>query len=158
MQIEIFTLSLHLKTTTDIRMEQKTVTLRLPQDMADYITRNGDGMTDGVKDIIGTLQRHERYADMELRGRFSADEWKFLADSLNGTMTLDDFRFMADVLVSHNEESQLYDKTADKWNIDLADLNRKCAALTATQTEALYRRIEKFWVHPEADLDMWAQY
>ncbi len=139
-------------------METKTVTIRLPQDMADYVTRSGDSMTDGIKSVIETLQRHERYADMELRGRFTPDEWKFLADSLNGTMTLDDFRFLPDVLVAHNEDSQLYDRTSDKWHIDLAALNRKCAALTATQTEALYRRVERFWEHPEADIEQWAKY
>lgn len=139
-------------------MEQKTVTLRLPQDVADYINKNGEGMTYGVLSIVETLRRHERYADMELRGRFTPEEWKFLADSLNGTMTLDDFRFTPSALVAHNEDSQLYDGTADKWGVDLAKLNEKVAALTATQTEALYRRIEKFWEHPEADLELWAQY
>lgn len=140
-------------------METKTVTLRLPQDMADYITRNGDSMTDGIKNVVETLRRHERYADVELRGRFTPDEWKFLADSLNGTMTIDDFRFLPDMLVAHNEDSQLYERTADRWHVDLSELNCKCAALTATQTEALYRRIERFWEHPNAvNIDQWAQY
>ena len=139
-------------------MEQKTVTLRLPQDVADYINKNGEGMTYGVLSIVEKLRRHERYADMELRGRFTPEEWKFLADSLNGTMTLDDFRFTPSALVAHNEDSQLYEGTADQWGVDLAALNKKVAALTATQTEALYRRIEKFWEHPDADLELWAHY
>lgn len=140
-------------------METKTVTLRLPQDVADYISSRSDyGMTDGVKDIVETLRRHERYADVEIKGRFTPEEWKFLADSLNGTMTLDDFRFVPSVLVAHNEDSQLYEGTADKWGVDLAALNAKVEALSATQVEALYRRIEKFWSHPETDLDAWAVY
>lgn len=140
-------------------MEQKTVTLRLPQDVADYINSRSDfGMTDGVKNIVETLRRHERYADVEIRGRFTPGEWKFLADSLNGTMTLDDFRFLPDMLAGHNEDSQLYEGTADKWGVDLTTLNKKVVALTAAQVEALYRRIEKFWKHPETDLDAWAVY
>ena len=140
-------------------METKTVTLRLPQDVADYISSRSDyGMTDGVKDIVETLRRHERYADVEIKGRFTPEEWKFLADSLNGTLTLDDFRFVPSVLVAHNEDSQLYEGTADKWGVDLAALNAKVGALSATQVEALYRRIEKFWGHPETDLDAWAIY
>jgi hypothetical protein len=143
-------------------METKTVTLRLPQDVADYINSRSDyGMTDGVKNIVETLRRHERYADMELRGRFTPEEWKFLADSMNGTMMLDDFRFVPSALVAHNEDSQLYEGTADKWHVSLDELNRKCAALTATQVEALYRRIERFWNTQNGtgiDLDQWAQY
>lgn len=139
-------------------MEQKTVSMRLPQDVADYIMRNGDSITDGVKNIVSQMQRHERYADVELRGRFTAEEWKFLADSLNGTMVLDDFRFSASALVAHNQDSQLYDGTASRWGIDIDKLNSKCNSLTAAQVEALYRRVERFWNHPETDMDAWAKY
>ena len=139
-------------------METKTVTLRLPQEMADYLTQNGDSITDGVKNVINLLQRHERCADIELRGRFTPDEWKFLADSFNGTMILDDFRFVSDALIAHNQDSQLYEGTADKWNINLEQLNQKCSDLAASQVEALYRRIERFWKHPETDLEQWAKY
>lgn len=139
-------------------METKTVTLRLPQDVADYITRNGDGMTDGVKALVATMQRHERYADVEIRGKFTSNEWKFLADSLNGSMVLDDFRFNKDALIAHNQDSQLYDKTAARWNVNLDELNKKCGELSASQTEALYRRVESFWKHPDTDLDAWANF
>jgi len=139
-------------------MEQKTVSMRLPQDVADYIMRNGDSITDGVKNLVSQMQRHERYADVELRGRFTAEEWKFLADSLNGTMVLDDFRFSASALVAHNQDSQLYDGTASRWGIDIDKLNSKCNSLTAAQVEALYRRVERFWNHPETDMDAWAKY
>ena len=139
-------------------MEQKTVSMRLPQDVADYIMRNGDSITDGVKNLVSQMQRHERYADVELRGRFTAEEWKFLADSLNGTMVLDDFRFSASALVAHNQDSQLYDGTASRWGIDIDKLNSKCNSLTAAQVEALYRRVERFWNHPETDMYAWAKY
>lgn len=143
-------------------METKTVTLRLPQDVADYITQQADGgsVTDGVKNIVSRLQRQERYADVELRGRFTPEEWKFLVDSLNGTMILDDFRFVPSALAAHNQDSQLYEGTADKWHIDLDALNAKCAALSASQVEALYRRVERFWNTQNGtgiDLDQWAK-
>lgn len=139
-------------------METKTVTLRLPQDVADYITKDGYSMTDGVKLIIATLQRHERYADMELRGKFTPNEWKFLADTLNGTVVLDDFRFNKHALIANNQDAQVFEHSADKWEVDLDELNAKCVGLTATQTEALYRRVENFWNHPEINLDEWANY
>ena len=142
-------------------METKTVSLRLPQDVVDFINQHADGgsITDGVKEIVATLQRHERHADAELRGKFSQAEWSFLADSLNGTMTLDDFRFIPDMLVGHNEDSQLYEGTATKWNIDLQTINKKVASLTATQVEAIYRRVERFWANcNNIKLEEWAKF
>ena len=141
-------------------METKPVTLRLPQEVADYISRKavGGSVTDGVKNIVTALQRSEHYADAELRGRFTPNEWTFLADTLNGTKVLDDFRYRPEMLVAHNEDSQLYDDSANKWSVDIAELNRKCATLTAAQTEAIYRRVERFWQCPPASIDLWAQY
>jgi hypothetical protein len=140
-------------------METKTVSLRLPQDVADYITSKGESITDGVKSIVTQLQRHERYADVELRGKFSPAEWSFLADSLNGTAILDDFRFSPSALVAHNQDAQLYDGTASKWSINLYAFNDKCASLTATQVEALYRRVERFWANcNNIKLEEWAKY
>lgn len=140
-------------------METRTVTLRLPQEIVDYVTRDDISMTCGIVKAIETLRRHERYADMELRGKFTPEEWMFLVDSFNGTLMVDDFRFVPSALVAHNEDSQLYERTADKWNVDLSELNRKCAALTASHVEAIYRRIERFWEHPNAvDLNEWARF
>ena len=139
-------------------MEQKTVTLRLPQDVAEFINRNDDGMTYGVINLVNLIRRHEKHADVEIRNRFTPEEWKFLADSLNGTLTLDDFRFSSSALVAHNQDAQLYDCTASRWGIDLEALNKKCEQLSASQVEALYRRVEKFWAHPESDMGVWAKY
>lgn len=139
-------------------METKNVTLRLSTEATAYILTQGNSITEGINNIVNQLQQHERHADLELKGKFTPEEWKFLADSLNGTMTLDDFRFSASALVAHNEESQLYEGTAIKWGVYIADLNAKCGSLTAAQVEALYRRVEKFWQHPETDLEQWATY
>lgn len=139
-------------------METKNVTLRLSTEATAYVLTQGSSVTEGINNIISQLQQHERHADIELKGIFTPEEWKFLADSLNGTMTLDDFRFSNSALVAHCEDSQIYEGCADKWNINLIDLNAKCANLTAAQVEALYRRVEKFWKHPETDLEQWAAY
>ena len=139
-------------------METKNVTLRLSTEATAYVLTQGSSVTEGINNIISQLQQHERHADIELKGIFTPEEWKFLADSLNGTMTLDDFRFSSSALVAHNEDSQIYEGTASKWGGSLSDLNAKCANLTAAQVEALYRRVEKFWEHPETDLEQWAAY
>ena len=139
-------------------METKNVTIRLTEDVINYINRKELGITEGIKDVIRTLQRHELLSMCELKGKFTEGEWKFLVDSLNGSLVSDEFRFSPSALIAHNQDSQVYEGTADKWDIDLNELNAKCEKLTASQTDALYRRVEKFWEHPETDINEWAKY
>lgn len=139
-------------------METKTVTLRLPQDIADYIASNGNSVTEGIKKVVNLLQRHERHADMDLRGIFEPKEWKFLVDSLNGTIVQDDFRFSREALVANNEDSDMYEGAAARWGVELKKLNEKCMRLSASQVEALYRRIEKYWESPDAELEQWSNF
>lgn len=139
-------------------METKNVTIRLTEDVINYINRKEFGMTEGIKDIVRTLQRHEMLSMCELKGMFTENEWKFFADSLNGTLVFDEFRFRQSALVAHNQDSQVYEGTADKWDVDIDSLNAKCSQLTASQTDALYRRVEKFWENPDTDINEWAKY
>ena len=122
----------------------KNVTLRLPSEMVEYIDK-GDGINQGVKDIIETLRRHEQHADLEIRGKLTKGEWGFLFDTMNGVKVLDDFRFNKNVLMAHNQDAEVFDKSASKWSVDVAELNAKIEKLSAAQVEAVYRRIEKFW-------------
>lgn len=133
-------------------MEYKTVTLRLPIEVAQYIEQKTDGgFTESVKKIVGNLKVLETLADKEISETFSADEWKFFFDSLNGTMIEDWMRYRSDLLVAHNEDAELYDGTAKKWGIDLAILNEKCKILTSAQVDALYRKVERYWSKPVAE-------
>lgn len=137
-------------------MEKKTVSLRLPVDMVEYLDR-GQGINQGVINAVAQLRQHERYADMEIKGKFTGDEWKFLAASLNGTLTLDDFRFSPAALIAHCEDSETYEGLASQWRVDLKTLAGKIGALTAAQVEALYRRVERYWA-TLPDIDGWANY
>lgn len=139
--------------------ETKTVTLRLPVEMTEELSKIGDGsINQGVKNVYDELKRHERYADLEIKGVLTEKEWMFLAESLNGTMVLDDFRFAKDSLIAHNQDSETYNCTATKWQIDLEELNAKILSLTASQVEAIYRRVEKYWNTPDTNINVWAKY
>jgi hypothetical protein len=126
-------------------------------DLADYVTNNYKNLNQGVNEIIDTLRQLRTASTYELRGKFSPDEWKFLTDSLNGTMTDGPFRTNAKALAAHCEDSDLFDGTAAKWGIDIKTLTDKIEALTAAQVEALYWRVEGFWDEPK-DLDAFATF
>lgn len=127
-------------------METKTITLRLPIEVAQYIETKGEGgFTDNVKQIVDNLKALETLADKEVAAVFTKEEWNFFFDSFNGTIIEDWMRYRTDLLVAHNEDSELYEGTAQRWGVDLAELNKKCKSLTSAQVDAVYRKVEKFW-------------
>lgn len=140
--------------------ETRTVSLRLPDDMAEYAEKVGGGsINQGVKDIIIKLQEMEKVSDISLKGIFTSGEWKAFADSLNGTMVLDSFRYYNDALIAHMEDSDKYENICEKWGIDLKEVCEKILKLHPCQTEALYRRVETFWEDSTSiDLNKWSEF
>ncbi len=59
-------------------------TIRLPQEIADWLTKDGKSINQAVIDTVNTLQSIRLISTTELRGIFSPNEWMFLADSFNG--------------------------------------------------------------------------
>lgn len=134
-----------------------TKTIRLTDEMVTYVTSNYKNLNRGVNEIIDTMRIIRNASTYELRGKFTEAEWKFLTDSLNGTMTDGPFRTNAKALAAHCEDSDMYDGTAAKWGIDLKAMTDKIEALTAAQVEALYWRVEAFWDEPK-DLEAFAKF
>lgn len=138
--------------------EQKTVTIRISNEDAEYLNALGDGFINrGVNALISKMRVITTRADNELKGKFTESEWKFLADSLNGTIADESLRYSAQNLAYHNEDAQTYNHTADKWGVDIEALNKKILALSSAQVDAIYRRVERFW-NQLPDIDIWARY
>lgn len=133
-------------------METKTITLRLPIEVAQYIEQKTDGgFTESVKKVVSNLKALETLADREVGNIFAEKEWNFFFDSMNGLIIEEWMRYSTDVLIAGNEDAELYDGTARKWCVDLDELNKKCKALTSAQVDALYRKVEKYWSKPVAE-------
>lgn len=138
--------------------EVKIVTLRISNEDADFLALYGGGYINrGVNALLAKMRVLTTRADNEIKGMFTEAEWKFLADSMNGIMIDETLRYSAQNLAYHNEDAQTYDKTADKWEVDLIELNKKVFALTSAQVDAVYRRIERFW-NEAPELNVWAKY
>lgn len=148
-------------------METKNITVRIPVDMYQAMQKKADNPKMDVGSInmqivdgLHKLDVIERMSSEELRGRFAPKEWACMADMLNSTRVTGEFRYVTGAMVAEIEDSELYEKTCTKWEVDQQALIDKCKQLTAAQMDALYRRVEDFWVNSKADTDIlkWGEF
>lgn len=138
-------------------MATKTVTIRMPEDQAAWLSEQGGTLNQVIIDLLDNVRYSRAYSLKEIKGKFTSDEWKFFADSLNGTLVNDQFRYNKGALIAHCEDSEELEGTATKHNVVMNVLKEKINSLTSSQIEALYSRVEQFWRDP-VDLEQWANY
>lgn len=129
-------------------MEVKNATIRLEKKYLDLLDKFGS-VNNGVKAVCDKLATIQKLAANELRGKFTENEWQFLAASLNGTIMDETFRYDPSVLCYHNEDAEKYEGHASNFNVDIKAVNKKITALTSAQLDALYTRVEDFWNNAE---------
>ena len=137
-------------------METKNVTIRLPLDIAEWMTEGGTrSINHAVIANAETLRKIRQASTDELKGKLSEAEWKFLADSLNGTLITETFRCSQFALWAHCEDAERFHGTGSKWEVDMEGFKAKVLSLTGAQVDALYARVESFWDKPDRDLFEW---
>lgn len=148
-------------------METKNITIRIPSDMYEEMQKKANDPRQDAgsisQQIVDGLRKNEtvtRLSTNELRGRFTPQEWACLADMLNGTRADGELRYFTGAIVAEIEDSELYEGTCGKWEVDQKKLIDKCKQLTAAQLDALYRRIEDFWINSKFDTDIkkWGEF
>lgn len=148
-------------------METKNITVRIPVDMYQAMQQKADNPKMDVGSInmqivdgLHKLDVIERMSSEELRGRFTPKEWACMADMLNSTRVTDEFRYATCAMIAEIEDSELYEGTCSKWEVDQQTLIDKCKQLTAAQMDALYRRVEDFWINSKFDTDIlkWGEF
>lgn len=139
--------------------ETKNATIRLPQEIADWLTKDGKSINQAVIDTVNTLQSIRLISTTELRGIFSAKEWKFLADSFNGIMINDSIRYNVQMLIAQCEDSAIYDSLDKKYDVDMEVFKKKLSSLHSANVDALYARIEDFLnADKHIDIEDWAKF
>lgn len=133
------------------------MTIRVPQELASWIEAKKGSSNGAIVDALYTAMFTEKYADREIQGKLTPQEWKYLADSLNGTLIEGTFRFASSALVASVQDSDFYDNLGSKWEVDVIAFCDKIANMSCSQVEAIYRRVESFWNNP-VDLDGWAKF
>lgn len=148
-------------------METKNITVRIPATIYQEMQQNAENPRMDVgsinQQIVTGLQKLdviERMSMDELRGRFTPSEWACMADMLNGTRVEGVFRFTTVSIVAEIEDSSLYEGICSKWKVNQQTLIDKCKQLTAAQMDALYRRVESYWLNCSTDTDIlkWGEF
>lgn len=140
-------------------MATKTVTLRLPEEMVEYLTRNNDSINQAVIAEINAIKRIRTVAMGELKGLFTVPEWMFLADAFNGTLIDDVFCANVGAFIAGCEDAEKYEGTASKWGVDLPSFITKVKTLHGANIEAVYSRIKDYWEHSfELNIEDWAKF
>lgn len=140
-------------------MATRTVNLRLPEELVEYLTRNNDSINQAVIAELNALRRIRTVAMGELKGLFTSQEWMFLADTFNGTLIDDVFCANVGAFIAGCEDAERYEGTASKWGIDLPSFITKVKTLHGANIEAIYSRIKDYWEHcPEIKLEDWAKF
>lgn len=140
-------------------MGTKNATVRLPEDMVKWLTSSGNSINQGIINSVDTLKTIQTISMNELKGVFSPNEWRFLADCMNGIMITDSLRFSKDILISHCEDAELYEKKASKWNVDLDSLKKKITVLHGANIDAIYLKLDKLYYSDftqSEEIEAWA--
>lgn len=140
-------------------MAIKNATIRLPEELIDWLTSDGKSINQAVIECAQNLRRVRMVSAGELRGVFTPGEWSFLADSLNGTIVSESFRCNVSALVAHVEDAAQLELLDQKWDVDMDKFKQKILKLHGANVEALYARVEEFWSNSETmDINEWASF
>lgn len=139
-------------------MTTKNATIRLPEDLADWMTSDGKSINQAVIDCALFLRRIRQVSMGEIKGVFTPAEWKLFADSLNGTAVDEMFRCNVGAFIAHCEDADQYDLLCKKWGVDMELLKQKIRKLSGANVDAIYTRVEQFWTGDKVDIDDWANF
>jgi hypothetical protein len=140
-------------------METRTISMRIPETLLEYVQLENQSLNASLVAALSRLRVIRLTAMSELKGYFTPDEWIFIADGLNGTLVDDTFSCSVSAFIAHCEDSEKYESTATRHNVDLNAFVEKVKKLHGANIEAIYRRAQQFWQDSmNVDLSEWAKF
>lgn len=139
--------------------ETKTVTLRLPVEMVEYLTSTGDSINQAIINEISNARQMKLIAMIELKEIFSKNEWIFFADTFNGTLYEDFMCGNVNIFIADIEDAERYENKATMHKVDLKELIAKLKKLHGSNINAIYERISDYWDnYQKIDIEKWADF
>ena len=138
--------------------ETKNITIRLPKDREEFLSSYSVSINNAIVRVIDEFRQIKLTSMHELKGVFTEDEWKFFFDSFNGSLIDGVFRTNIGAFIANCEDSEKYEGSATRWNVNIDDISKKANQLKGANIDAIYSRIEMFWNTPQANLDEWAKW
>lgn len=137
---------------------KRAVNIRIDQSLIDYLTDSTNkSINPAMVEALTMYKALLSEAEKELRGRFTQREWAAMADCYNGSI-IETNMLNKQTLTAGFEDSQSYDATFTRHEVNYPMFMRKIEKLTHAQSVALYNRIRKFWDADNADLSAWSQF
>lgn len=90
----------------------------------------------------------------EIHGFFEEREIKYLVDIANATMFDSNFAAQKKTLIASIEDSDRYEGTGEKWDVDVQGLIGKIDKLTSAQCYFLQRETYLFWYETDKAKDL----
>ena len=138
-------------------METKTITIRIPEDVEKYLTRNGDKINPAVISAVRRLKRIREVAMAELKGVFTENEWSFIFDLTKGLIIDDNFSSSKGVLIAQIEDAEKYKGLATNHFADVNKMIEKIKSLHGSNIDAIYERAAAFWSQHN-DIKEWCKF
>ena len=135
----------------------KTVTIRMDEELAAQLEKEGDSLNKTIVNNLKRLNRIRFISEMELKGVFTSEEWKFFFDSLNGVIMDDALACNVGVLIAHCEDAEAFEGTASRWGVNIDNLKEKISMLKGANVESIYDRVNRFW-NANANIEEWSNF
>lgn len=141
-------------------MAKKTITFRFDEAKLNQLTKGGEINPSDAFEKLVDISASERKVKMEdIRGIFSVEEWKGLANSMNGIIIDDYIRYSRDFFSAHCEDAELYESAFTLMGADVKSVCDKIKKLTMLQVSSVIDRVADFWNNQNEtgiELDKWA--
>lgn len=140
-------------------MAAKAVSLRLPEELVERLSKKGDNFTQTVINELNNLERIRLVSLGEVKGLFTPQEWIFIADAFNGTLMDSALRANVGVFIASCEDAERFEGKASLNQVDLDNFLEKVRTLRGANIEAIITRVEEYWEHcGEIDINNWSQF
>jgi len=112
--------------------------------MEEIRKRHPENISNGLRTVLEDYFTVEKLVLRELKGYFTQNELQFIADALNGLIFTPLFP-ASEVLKDELEKSEIYEKKAQKWNVNLTEFFEKIDNLSESQIYVFMRAVEDAW-------------
>ena len=146
----IFTYICTLKYTM---MATKPVTTNLDETVLKQISTTFETVYQGMQLTVESFFILRRFAQKELKGIFLESELEAIIDMFNGTIFEPKMAQKA-VLIAQIEDSETYEGTLSKWEVNKKDFIDKISKITETQAFFLMFEAWNYWYSPKTEKDL----
>lgn len=140
-------------------MAAKAVSLRLPEELVERLSKKGENFTQIVISELNNLDRIRLVSLGEVKGLFTPQEWIFIADAFNGTLMDSVLRANVGVFIASCEDAERFEGKATLNKVDLDNFLEKVRTLRGANIEAIITRVEDYWEHcTEVNIEQWSNF